>query len=73
MVDEIKTEEKDTFLKRMKRGFGVLLLKVRTLATKMNDAQNKQSDLKISEQSQTIPIESFSGMDMSYAPKDLGL
>jgi hypothetical protein len=68
--------EKDTFFKRMKRGFAVLLLKARTTATEIRDAQMKKEAPKPEakkEETKTIPAEEFAGMDMKFAPGELGL
>jgi len=66
-------DEKDTFFKRMKRGFGVLLFKVRTIATKMNDGQKEVPKTETKQESKPIENIGLSGTDMSYAPEGLGL
>jgi hypothetical protein len=68
-------DEKDTFFKRMKRGFAILLLKARTTATEIRDSQIKKEVPKTETKQESKPIENIglSGTDMSYAPKELGL
>lgn len=57
---ENKAEEKDTFGKRMKRGFGVMYDKLRGLRDNMAEA-NKSQETKKDE-----PM-----FDMTYAPDEL--
>ena len=59
---EEQNQEKDSFFKRIGRGFKVLLGKLQGVANNMETA-NKQETKK----------DTLTGTDMSYAPKELGL
>ena len=58
MTEENETKEKDTFFKRIARGFKILIGKISGVANNM-EKSNKQETTK----------DTFSGIDMSYGPK----